>query len=185
MQPFDAQERRDFIDEHIAHRLTALLSVISRQQADPNFFTGRSDVYRASIEGSYIMLRVFIEFLGVESARHHGKLALVQRTRDTKTRDQKRARDTDVMLDCFELPLATPNDFDPHQDLVARVHDGLSKSTAHFTYRTDHLFNAGEDFLPALGLVLRILQRRFFESSAGSTQDPCRLTSNTKSNHRL
>jgi hypothetical protein len=79
MQPFDAQERRDFIDEHIAHRLTALLSVISRQQADPNFFTGRSDVYRASIEGSYIMLRVFIEFLGVESARHDGKLALAKR----------------------------------------------------------------------------------------------------------
>jgi hypothetical protein len=46
---------------------------------------------------------------------------------------------------------------------VAQVHDGLSKSTAHFTYRTDHLFNAGEDFLPALGLVLRILQRRFFD----------------------
>ena len=31
MQPFDAQERRDFVDEHIAHRLTALLSVIRRQ----------------------------------------------------------------------------------------------------------------------------------------------------------
>jgi hypothetical protein len=63
MQLINAQEPHDFIDEHIAHRLTALLSVIRRQQADPNFFAGRSDVYRASIEGSYIMLRVFIEFL--------------------------------------------------------------------------------------------------------------------------
>jgi hypothetical protein len=77
MQPFDAQERRDFVDEHIAHRLTALLSVIRRQPAHPNFFTGRGNVYRASIEGSYLMLRVFIEF--VESARHDGKLALAKR----------------------------------------------------------------------------------------------------------
>ena len=67
------------------------------------------------------------------------------------------------MLDCFELPLATPNDFDTHQDLVARVHDGLSKSTAHFTYRTDHLSMPEKIFLPALGLVLQILQRRFFD----------------------
>jgi hypothetical protein len=73
------KERRDFVDEHIAHRLTALLSVIRRQPAHPNFFTGRGDVYRASIEGSYLMLRVFIEFLGVESARHDGKLALAKR----------------------------------------------------------------------------------------------------------
>jgi hypothetical protein len=110
-----------------------LLSVIRRQQADPNFFTDRGDVYRASIEGSYILLRVFIEF-SAWNQRDMTKTRACSVHTKHKTRDQKRARDTDVMLDCFELPLATPNDFDPHQDLVARVYDRLSKPTAHFTY---------------------------------------------------
>src|SRR4051794_32260906 len=67
---FTDNERREFIDEHVAHRLTALLSII-RRQSDPSFYSGRGDVYCASIEGAFIMLRVFVEFLGVES-QHDG-----------------------------------------------------------------------------------------------------------------
>ena len=68
MTPYTAAERREFIDAHVAHRLTALLAVINRQK-DQGFFSGKGDLYCGCIEGSYIMLRVFIEFLGVESLR--------------------------------------------------------------------------------------------------------------------
>ena len=83
------------------------------------------------------MLRVFIEFLGVESSHAGGSLHLVQRTRQ-KTKNQKQARNTDVILDCFGLPLLSQSDFGSAGPMIARVHDGLSKATAHFTYRTNH-----------------------------------------------
>ena len=160
MTPYTAAEQREFIDAHVAHRLTALLAVIKRQ-TDPEFFSGKGDLYCGCIEGSYIMLRVFIEFLGVESSRAGGQLRLIQRTRQ-QAKNQKKARDTDVMLDCFGLPLVPLADFGSHAQLIARVHDGLSKSTAHFTYRTNHFFRADMDFLPAVELVLRLLQSHFF-----------------------
>jgi hypothetical protein len=162
MIPYTPAEQREFIDAHVAHRLTALLVVIRRQQ-EPGFFSGKGDLYCGCIEGAYIMLRVFIEFLGVESSHAGGHLHLVQRARQ-KAKNEKQARDTDVMLDCFGLPLLSPADFGSDEPLIARVHDGLSKSTAHFTYRTNHFFRAEVDFLPAVDLVLRLLQRHFFDS---------------------
>ena len=161
MMPFDERERREFLDSHIPHRLTALLSTIRRQEVNPFFFQGQGDIYRSAIEGTYIMTRVFIEFLGVESKRSSDRLYLIQRTR-TKTKNGKAARDTDVMLDCFGLPLASPSDFSPDEALIARVHDGLSKSTAHFTYKTESFFDAGKDLLPAIDFIYRILRKRFF-----------------------
>jgi len=160
MTQYTPTERREFIDSHIAHRLTALLAVIKRQK-DPTFFSGKGDLYCGCIEGAFIMLRVFIEFLGVESSHAGGSLHLVQRTRQ-KTKNQKQARDTDVMLDCFGLQLLSPSDFGSAEPMIARVHDGLSKATAHFTYRTNHFFHAETDFLPSVELVLRLLHDRFF-----------------------
>ena len=117
MIPYTPAERREFIDSHIAHRLTALLAVVKRQ-LDPTFFSGKGDLYCGCIEGAYIMLRVFIEFLGVESSHAGGSLHLVQRTRQ-KTKNQKQARDTDVMLDCFGLPLLSPSDFGSAEPMIA------------------------------------------------------------------
>jgi hypothetical protein len=86
---YTLEEQREFIDEHVAHRLTALLAVIRRQR-EPGFFSGKGDLYCGCIEGAYIMLRVFIEFLGVESSHAGGHLHLVQRTRQ-KVKNQKQA----------------------------------------------------------------------------------------------
>ena len=161
MKLFTDSERREFLDSHIPHRLTALLSLARRQQVDPTFFSGKGDVYCASIEGAFIMLRVFLEFLGVTSMRREGVVALVQRTRQTG-KGQKAAIATDVMLDCFGLPLVRPSDFGVAESLIARVHDGLSKSTAHFTFQTNHFFQSDKDFLPAVNAVWSMLQARFF-----------------------
>jgi hypothetical protein len=162
MMIFTEIERREFLDSHIPHRLTAWLSTIRRQQVDHFFFQGKGDIYRSAIEGTYIMTRVFIEFLGVESQRKGTDLILAPRAR-TKQKSSKKARDTDVMLDCFGLPLASPSDFSPHEALIARVHDGLSKSTAHFTFKTESFFDAGEDLIPAIKLIYGVLLKRFFE----------------------
>jgi hypothetical protein len=97
----------------------------------------------------------------VESSHTGGHLHLVQRTRQ-KTKNQKQARDTDVMLDCFGLPLLSPSDFGSAGPMIARVHDGLSKATAHFTYRTNHFFRAENDFLPSVELILDLLHDHFF-----------------------
>lgn len=174
MKPFDKNERREFFDAHIPHRLTALLSPIRRQQDAEGYFSGRGDLYCFVIESSYIMLRVFIEFLGVESKKDGKNVILIQRTRE-QSKGQKRARDTDVMLDCFDLPLADPADFEPHRDLIARVHDGLSKSTAHFTFKTEHYFDAGRDFLPAVDTVLRVLHSHLFEPLGEYPKTHCDL----------
>ena len=66
------------------------------------------------------------------------------------------------MLDCFGLPLVPLSDFGSDAPLIARVHDGLSKSTAHFTYQTNHFYRADVDFLPAVNVVLRLLHSHFF-----------------------
>lgn len=161
MQLFTNSEKREFIDKHVAYRLTVLLSVIRRQKHDANFFTDRKDVYCASMEGAFIMLRVFIEFLGVQSKREGDKVFLIPRSRQ-KNKNQKLTRETDVMVDRFGLPLVNPADFGSEDLLIARVHDGLSKATAHFTFRTNHFFQANKDFVPAVEKVYEMLDRHFF-----------------------
>ena len=158
---FSSRQQREFIQAHIPHRLTALLAVLYRQQAAPDFFQGRGDVYCGCIEGSYIMLRVFIEFLGLASSRTTGALDLIQRSR-SKGKGQRAISDTDVMLDCFGLPLVDPGSLGADKMLLARVHDGLSKSTGHFTYQTNHFFKPETDFVPAVQLVLELLRNHFF-----------------------
>ena len=75
------------------------------------------------------------------------------------------------MLDCFGLPLLSPSDFGSAEPMIARVHDGLSKSTAHFTYRTNHFFDAETDFLPSVEVVLHLLHDHFF-GPQGDTEMP-------------
>jgi hypothetical protein len=60
---FSDKEIAEFIDEHLAHRLTVLLCVAKRSEQS-DFWQGRGDVYRASLEGSFIHVSVLIEFLG-------------------------------------------------------------------------------------------------------------------------
>jgi len=107
---FSDKEISEFIDEHLAHRLTVLLCAAKRSEQS-DFWQSRGDVYRASLEGSFIMFRMFVEFLGLESYR------LDSGEHDLRRRSRK--RNTDVMLDNFGLALAEPSDFHS-RDLVGR-----------------------------------------------------------------
>ena len=63
---FSDSEIADFFTAHFAHRLTALLCIAKRSEQS-DFWQGRGDVYCASIEGSFIMFRMFVEFFSVLS----------------------------------------------------------------------------------------------------------------------
>jgi len=153
---FSDKEIAEFIDEHLAHRLTALLCVAKRiKQSD--FWQGRGDVYCASLEGSFIMVRMFVEFLGLESYR------LDSGEHDLRCRSHGKRKDTDVMLDNFGLALAEPSDFDPHRHLVGRVHDGMSKATAHLTYEANDFFDSARDHGPALRELVRVIHDRLYK----------------------
>jgi hypothetical protein len=153
---FSDSEIAEFFNAHFAHRLSALLCVAKRSEQS-DFWQGRGDVYCASIEGSFIMFRMFVEFLGLESYR------LGSGGHDLRQRSLTKRRMTDVMLDNFGLPLAQPSDFAPHRELVGRVHDGVSKATAHLTYEANDFFDSGRDYEPALKELIRVIYDRLYK----------------------
>ena len=135
----DRAEIDSFVRTHLGHRLSALVSPICRPQHE---WPGHNDAYRAAKEGSFVMLRLFIEFLGVKS-RPVVKGAQTYELKDRRTLDTDPKRPdiwhNEIVLSCFEnnagrLPDLIPANFDPEQDLITRVHHKLSKVTAHFTY---------------------------------------------------
>ena len=70
------------------------------------------------------------------------------------------------MLDNFGLALAEPVDFEPHRALVGRVHDGISKATAHLTYHeANDFFDSARDYIPALNELVRVDLRACLTSS--------------------
>lgn len=153
---FSDSEIAEFFNAHFAHRLTALRCV-ARRSEQSGFWRGRGDVYCASIEGSFIMFRMFVEFLGLESYR------LASGQHDLRQRSLLKRRATDVMLDNFGLPLAQPRDFAPHRELVGRVHDGVSKATAHLTSEANDFFDSGRDYMPALKELIRVIYDRLYK----------------------
>lgn len=153
---FSDKEIAEFIDAHLAHRLTALLCVAKRSEQS-DFWQGRGDVYCASIEASFIMFRMFVEFLGLESFR------LDSGEHDLRRRSSRKRKGTDVMLDNFGLALADPSDFGFHRHLIARVHDGVSKATAHLTYEANDFFHPGRDYLLALHELVRVIHDRLYK----------------------
>src|ERR1017187_7663649 len=120
----DQKELDEFVKTHLDHRLTALVAPVFD---DANAYRpGRGDISKAAQEGSYVMLRLFIEFLGVKGDRKiKGKL------------NPTDGDDDDLRLSSFSRWGAAnldPNDFGPNQSFVADVHRTLCKINAHFTY---------------------------------------------------
>jgi hypothetical protein len=84
------------------------------------------DVYRASLEGAAIMLRMLIEFLGVKAEGNPPKLC--KATDDRSERLGKKG-------DLEKIKPVDPNSLEPFsicsKDLLARMHSEASKRTAH------------------------------------------------------
>ncbi|MCX6979313.1 MAG: hypothetical protein NTV08_00965 [Verrucomicrobia bacterium] len=123
----EIEEMEKFVRTHMAHRVTSLLSPIVRSDNDHAAWGNRNDTYRAAKEGSYVMLRLLIEFLGVKGSRkNEGRLA------EAGTDD-----DDDLRLSSFLKWGAVslrPTDFGADESFVADTHRTLCKINAHFTY---------------------------------------------------
>jgi hypothetical protein len=93
------------------------------------------DIYRSSLEGSSIMLRMLIEFLGIKSKLDSGNPVL------GKNCDRR-----DIYLGKGELKNISAVEVislcDEIKDLIARMHYEASKRTAHPTF---HSFSNGLD----------------------------------------
>lgn len=106
------------------HRITVLLSFTLRCQS--GFFEREpqtyGDLYRASLEGAAIMLRMLIEFLGLKAdQRNIGKL---KPSSETDTRLGIDALSEISAIDKDSLDTATT-------EFLARMHSEASKRTAH------------------------------------------------------
>lgn len=161
----DTKEVDTFVRTHLAHRLSALVSPVCRPQAE---WGGRNDAYRAAKEGSFVMLRLFIEFLGVKSSQWPKSSGVfVLKKRSAIAGD---IRNEDIVLSRFSLPDLDSADFSPDEDLILRVHQKLSKVTAHFTYDVpnhpecyDRITSvADRDWEAGVEKVVGLLDRHFY-----------------------
>ncbi|NOS72257.1 MAG: hypothetical protein HOP33_20320 [Verrucomicrobia bacterium] len=136
----DPKELEEFVRTHLGHRLTAMVSPICLPKNHPlwNCPCRRNDAYRAAKEGSYVMLRLFIEFLGVKGAEQ----ATWKLKERTSLRNGEDIHPTDLVLSCFTnlngaaLKNLSGTDFGKDEALVAKLHRTLCKINAHFTYDT-------------------------------------------------
>jgi hypothetical protein len=121
----DRKELEEFARTHLAHRLTAMAAPICFPQTD-SLWAGRNDAYRSAKEGSYSMIRTFIEFLGVKSDRDAPPtLKLAQGDPDS------------ILIDAFAsfgAQKVAPVQFGRDGPFMAEIHRTLCKINSHFTY---------------------------------------------------
>jgi hypothetical protein len=116
---------------HLDHRITALMTFTLRR--DSNWFgpdhgeeKNLGDVYRGSLEGSGIMLRMLMEFLGVKAARNNPrKLVEAKDLFDVRLGKGKLKK-----IDRVDINSKAPFR-DCSKLILARLHSGTSKRTAH------------------------------------------------------
>lgn len=128
----DRKELSEFVRTHLGHRLTAMVAPVC---IPGPFWHGRNDAYRAAKEGSYSMLRMFIEFLGVKSKRREAAAGIPSPPPTLcQPCDEK---SDDILIDAFShfgAQKLKPSDFGDDEGTIARMHRALCKINAHFTY---------------------------------------------------
>src|SRR6266446_296232 len=170
----DQKELEEFVRTHLGHRLTAMISPICLPQDHPLWTCPcrRNDAYRAAKEGSYVMLRLFIEFLGVKGTDK----APWKLNARTSLKGGKDVYETDLVLSCFTdfkgvaLQNLSGTDFAKDEALIAEVHRTLCKINAHFTYDTskpkpyDRIASPPDkDWTKAIEIVVTKLDERFYQ----------------------
>jgi len=166
----DPAEIKAFIDTHMGHRLTALVSPLCRPD---RFWNQCGDVHRAAQEGSYVTLRLFIEFLGVKSnPKNKDKLEQIN-CKDGKPDD------LNVSRFCGKngepLPAVRPQDFGAEEGFLAEVHRTLCKINAHPTYQFGEILSAPsafydrvaslskDDWSQAVEIIVQKLDQYFYQ----------------------
>ncbi len=142
---------------HLDHRITSLMAFTVRR--DRGWFcAGSGDLYRASLEGSGIMLRMLMEFLGVKANRK-------------KPTELTVSNDGDVRLGIGGLKLIEPVKPDVVNRTVdgpflARMHSEASKRTAHPQFFELKSGLDPDDLRKATKWVVGDIWRRCYEPDA-------------------
>jgi hypothetical protein len=95
---------------------------------NPTLWAGRNDAYRSAKEGSYAMVRTFIEFLGVKSKRD--PMGAPMLTIACGNPDS-------ILIDAFDkfgTQKVPPSQFGSDGPFMAEIHRTLCKINSHFTY---------------------------------------------------
>jgi hypothetical protein len=157
---------------HLDHRITVLMTFTIRREI--GFFGSNQvgDLYRASLEGSGIMLRMLLEFLGVKADRKNpGKLVPSNKG--------------DAVLGQGSVARIAPVDIgkldSPTEKFLARMHDEASKRTAHPAF---HRFTLGldpDELRDATRWIVKEIWHRCYDPDAITVhQDLFRLLSGGK-----
>jgi hypothetical protein len=155
----DPKELGEFVRTHLGHRLTAMAAPICLPE-NHLCWCGRNDAYRSAKEGSYSMLRMFIEFLGVKSIR-----GIPQTLREAPANEP----DT-ILMDAFVNAKVTPVEFGAEQGFIAEIHRTLCKINSHFTYDQsapafyDRIVSPHDetDWARAVEIVIQKLDQHFY-----------------------
>ena len=114
---------------HLDHRITALMAFTLRNDSrwfdsTPEERKNLGDVYRGSLEGAGIMLRMLMEFLGIKSCKEDpSKLCPSSRQMgDIRLEEDSLKHISAVDPKLIDQPL---------HSFLARMHDETSKRTAH------------------------------------------------------
>src|ERR1035437_426521 len=112
---------------HHDHRVTVLLSFTVRRDSgyfgpDHGETKQLGAVYRASLEGSGIMLRMLLEFLGLKADQSKPGMLKSSDKRDTILGHRQLAHISAVDYTTLDMPTT---------QFLARMHDEASKRTAH------------------------------------------------------
>jgi hypothetical protein len=164
----DPGELKEFVRTHLGHRLTAMVAPLC---APFSFWDGRNDAYRAAKEGSYSMLRMFIEFLGVKSEPTPKARAVAPSI--PKLVEASGLREDSILIDAFSsfgTRKVSPAAFGTDKTLIAEVHRTLCKINSHFTYDKtkadfyDRIASPADDTMwgRAVDIVIQKLDEHFY-----------------------
>jgi hypothetical protein len=150
MKNLTAEEKNDFLEKHLRHRLTLLRTLRDRPETKEDY-TGKGDIYRCVKDSNLIAVRLLLDFLGLKGIYNEPNYTLKQNPR--KFND-------DVKIDQFCGGLLVPADVPVEfQRVLAGVYVRTDKELAHLTTTFNEEFNTEEKLIEAAGIVENLLEK--------------------------
>lgn len=151
MRELTDEEKNDFLEKHIRHRLTLLLTF--KKRAGEDNFEQQNDLYCCAKDSSLIAIRMFLNFLGLKDDKKSGDPILIP----------FKGQDKDVQLSQFVGKLISPESI-PEEDgkLLAGVYRRGDKELAHLTLIYNDEFNEPANLIKATTLIENLLKTHLY-----------------------
>jgi hypothetical protein len=150
------EQKRDFFDNHLAHRLT-LLRCLRNRSLQTSIWKGKGDIYRCVKDSNLIAVRLFMDFLGLKGIYNGNNYELIQNPNPDRFKD-------DVKLDRFRGELLKPSDVSQHfHKLLAGIYARADKELAHLTLIFNEEFNQEEKLIEAATVIEQLLKEFLYD----------------------